>query len=643
MRMLPLLVVPLGVALLAGCGRQPAAPAPAPSPAPAARQIPPPFFPLGVYWPWETTCDPAVVPEPRAERLEPFLAAQLDDLAAHHVTVIWTVNGPDTPAETGLLCRLAAARGIRILAGSGHWGIHAQNQGSRDWLDANLRNGVNLWRDADAAARPLALVIADEPRQDGAPGWTGLAEFAAFAARFAEAGVPVTTTVEWGQRRHVYAAAPTLPFASMNIYPFFGSPHGWRGLQSYGAYSDNVADFVAAAETAGRDAWIMGQAYQELWGPGRVEADGSVTVLAGTGRHWLMPTPAQLRWQVWTAMAHGAKGFTFFAYVVPFRPGPGEPNPEHRAWAVTADTPSGGPMALKSFPEYLPGPQYRAMGETYGRLRPLAGLLNGLRQCADTAQLARPLADAPLPGTVVNLLRTPDNGALCLAVVAAPEEPNALGILLSPEVAGLEPVGDAPSPVPHPAPAPFRAVTVALAPGTGAFYRVVRAEPSRWTRELLFHEDFADDAFADRAAQAAGVRAEGAAGRPRILRATRGEANVTGDPFPSTACYLLYDLDRLAPRDAADNAGAVRFLEHQGWGVSPEAGQGVFIWAGPTPDQLAPLVSSAQPRRLVPLAPQHRFLKIGIAFRQATPDYAGLHAWSLVRWRPRGKTQTPSP
>ena len=58
----------------------------------------------------------------------------------------------------------------------------------------------------------------------------------------------------------------------------------------------------------------MGQAFQGVEGDYSINANGTVTVAAGSGLEWVMPTPAQMSWQAWAAVAMGAKGIIYFTY-----------------------------------------------------------------------------------------------------------------------------------------------------------------------------------------------------------------------------------------------------------------------------------------------------------------------------------------
>ena len=258
------------------------------------------FFPLGVYWPWETT---GVVGQgsERVAKLEPFLIQRLDQLAAHHVNIVWTVNGPDSVAELELLCRLAEPRKICIIAGSGWWAMHPGNANDQ-WARVAVAHLQKICQELAGKPRPMAYTIADEPSGGH------LAAFGRYAAAVKAAGIPATTTVMHGDIEAAADKAATLPWLSVDFYPFFGSTHGPRGDSSYAWFDRVVRRIVKATQQHEQTPWVMAQAYQEIWGPSRLEPDGQVTVLPGGGQHWLLPTPAQIRWQAWTAAALGTRG-----------------------------------------------------------------------------------------------------------------------------------------------------------------------------------------------------------------------------------------------------------------------------------------------------------------------------------------------
>jgi hypothetical protein len=422
-------------------------------------------FPLGVYWPWETTA-PVGRGAERAAKLDQFLVARLEQLASHHVNIIWTVNGPDSVAELTALCRLAEPRGIRVLAGSGWWAMHAGNA-TDAWAQRAVAHLLKVCRELEGGPRPMAFTLADEP--------TGrtMDVFGRYAAAAKAAKIPATTTVMWGDIDAAAAKAASLPWLCVDFYPFFGSHHGPRGDNSYGWFERIVRHIVRATGRRGQVPWVMAQAYQEVWGPARLEPDGQVTVLPGGGQHWLMPTPAQIRWQAWTAAALGAKGVFFFAYGVPSMPKP-QAQAIKEPWAVATPTPTGGPTSLVSYPDFRPGPQFEAMGRVFAEIEPLGSLLLRLRTADEPGQLVAPAQTPTLAGDILNVLTDPASGALYAAVVASPKRaPGPLGVRLGPDVVLLTPIGGAPKPGPLGAgPGSYHITQIVLEPGQGALYRL---------------------------------------------------------------------------------------------------------------------------------------------------------------------------
>lgn len=589
----------------------------------------------GVYWPWETTShlDNAT----RADKLPPFLVERLDDLAAHGVNTIWTTNGPDSTEELALLCRLAEARGIRIVAGGGWWAMqqHNHTDAAADEMVAHVKK---VWTTLEGKPRPFAFTIADEPRT------AYMDVFARYASKVAAAGIPATTVAMWGDYPAAITQATTLPLICQDNYPFFNSTYGPRGDVSYRWFTTNVGAFVRRADAAGMIPWAMPQAYQEIWGPGKLDADGQAIVLPGGGNHWLMPTPAQIRWQTWASVATGAKGVIFFAYAVTSKLNR-QAKLLTEGWAYQQETRTGGPLALVSWPEFAPGPQYRALGLAFREVNGLRKVLPDLRAEPDQKTWVRltesSLDETPwvrltesslLAGDLVTLLRHRETGEQFLAVVASPKEGNrTLQLQVHPDILRLQPLAGAPYPVPFTADvAPYSLVTVTLEPGQGGLYRIIRR--NSLVDKMLVAEDYSSAEYARRAVEVSNVAPEGEAGKPRVLRATRGEPEVPGQEFPVCACFVTYDLQALVPGAAAP--GVMRTFEYDGFGGPGDRGLGVYIWAGPTLDALKPVSSSMAPKKVFPLTPEMRFIKIGISYRQASASYAGLRSWRVVEWQP---------
>ena len=335
------------------------------------------------------------------------------------------------------------------------------------WAQGAVTHLLKVSRELEAGPRPFAFTIADEP--------TGryMDVFGRYAAAVKAARIPATTTVMWGDIDGAAAKASSLPWLCVDFYPFFGSHHGPRGDNSYSWFERIVRHIVRATQRRGQIPWVMAQAYQEIWGPARLESDGRVTVLPGGGQHWLMPTPAQIRWQAWTAAALGAKGVFFFAYGVPSIPNPGA-QPIKEPWAVAMPTPTGGPTSLVSYPDFRPGAQFEAMGKVFAEIEPVGPILLGLRAADEPGQILAPEQTPSFAGDILSVLADPASGALYAAVVASPRRPTGpFKMRLGPEVLLVTPIGGAPKPGPLGAgPGSYHTAQVVLEPGQGALYRL---------------------------------------------------------------------------------------------------------------------------------------------------------------------------
>lgn len=500
----PFVVAAIGAVLacltnVSRCTAQPVQ-KPAP-PASAPPQLAPAqFFPFGVYWPWETT-----VQIPAAEK-EEFLKTRLDDLKAHNVNLVWTTNGPDTVEELGMLCRLADARGIKIVAGSGHW-LMDTSAAHEDWIPGAMAMLRKCWNTLEGKPRPLAFTISDEPQ----PAWMDL--FSQYAKQVADAGIPATTVVQQFATDKALDTngARTMPFLACDIYPFYGSTYGPRGDTSYHFYTTYMRSFARKAHASGVAPWCMAQVYQEVWGPARQEANGQITALAGSVQHWVMPTPAQVRWQTWVSVALGARGMVYFTYgLTHFKadpqaklvwPVPGVTDRDKEV-VLKADRPTGGPLSLVSWPQWQAGPQYEAMSSSYTEIKPLVPLLQKLEPTEDLIHLAK--IDEPVAGDIVGLLSDRQSREIYLAVVASPKRrKNALPIILSGKIKGLQAVKNAPRP-------DFAAgwpTTLALQPGQGAIYKLELDEPT--VNQLLPGQPLALEADANGLVQLQGPAHKG--------------------------------------------------------------------------------------------------------------------------------------
>ncbi len=354
----------------------------------------------------------------------------------------------------GAVARRAAKRGIYLVAALGELAgeVGRIRKGDHEGL---IRRTIEA---GATAPKPIAWGLGDEPRT------AYMDEMAAYVGAWRKyaPGEPVATVAMCGD----VAAAGKAGFDALacDVYPFFspGDPHAYGG-PSPAAWLRNTRRLVQHSPRG----WMMGQAFQEPWGPFELDERGNIVYLPGGAPHWVMPTPDQVRWQALAAVALGAKGMFYFHYRLVLRAKP-RAGPAQLPAAAKEKSNSHRPPTLV-YGDGRPTPQYEALGEAFGWLERWAPQLAPLRPAA-TAE-AWQCQPSPAGGDVVSLLVHPATGRRCLMVVASCDrrESGPMRIRLGLHVAGLrsmttgrelavETSGEA------------RQVEIALAPGTAELF-----------------------------------------------------------------------------------------------------------------------------------------------------------------------------
>jgi hypothetical protein len=344
------------------------------------------IFPFGVYWPWERT-------EGLAKRngLEKWVFVErcLDDLKARGFDAVWAVNLgiPDLP---GLAQRMAV-RGMRLVPGLAE--LHYNVDWRRNnwaYLEKESKRAFEAAGDSPAI---LAWALCDEPGRDI------VGEMETFRRKFVAWGAkqPAVVVTMWPDSP-VYAREAGFGAVCTDVYPFFsaGNPNGPNAPAGSRAWYRRHAQIATgAAKKAGRTPWIMPQCFVDIWGPWKYDDHLEAVMLPGAILHWRQPSVGEVRWQVWSAVGTGVRGFFWYVYL----PAPTD-QPEAKPYAGPAFPPT---LAVKvATPVHAPGgllrpdgsatPGYLAAAEAFAALKPLLPLLKG------AVPTGSPLGEVSPPG-----------------------------------------------------------------------------------------------------------------------------------------------------------------------------------------------------------------------------------------------------
>lgn len=329
-------------------------------------------FPLGVYWPWERT---AGLAQRNGLDKWQFVERCLDDLKRQGFDAVWAVNLgiPDLPG----LARRLAARDMKLVPALGelHYNI-AWRRNNWTYLEKESKRAIAAVGDSPAV---LGWALCDEPRRDL------VGEMETFRQKFAAWGAkqPAVVVTMWPDSP-VYAEKARFDVVCTDIYPFFstGNPNGPNtpaGSRSW--FRRQAQATVQAAQKAGRTPWIMPQCFVDVWGPWKYDEHLNALMLPDSVLHWRQPTLGEIRWQVWSAVGAGMRGFFWYVYLPPAadrpdaKPYVGATFPP--SMAVKEVTPTGGPGGLLK-PDGTATPECRVIAGAFAAVRPLLPLLKGV-------------------------------------------------------------------------------------------------------------------------------------------------------------------------------------------------------------------------------------------------------------------------
>lgn len=351
-------------------------------------------FPLGVYWPWERT--EALAKRNGLEKWA-FVEHCLDDLKANSFDTVWAVN-LTIPDLLGLLQRMAS-RGMKLVPALAE--LHYKINWRRNNWTYLENESKRAFKFAGASPAILAWSLCDEPHLDL------VNEMEMFRRKFIEWGAkqPVVVVTMW-RDSPVYAEQSGFSAVCTDIYPFFstGNPNGPNtpvGSRSW--YRRHVQITAQVARKANRTPWIMPQCFMEIRGPWKYDEHMNVVMLPGAILNWRQPSLGEVRWQVWSAIGAGVKGFFWFVFLPPPKErmeaqpyvGPVFPS----TLAVKEATPvhaTGGMLRADggATPEYL------TAAEAFAALKPLLPLLTG------AVPTGSPFSKVSAPGWIGGLTNT---------------------------------------------------------------------------------------------------------------------------------------------------------------------------------------------------------------------------------------------
>ncbi len=260
------------------------------------------IFPYGVYIGGN---NPEFLPIKSKEELRASIERVCKDIADHNMNCVW----PNNLRWENLPLWLEAGRkyGIRVIPQAGGPPGFVRPQWFRNKDDFTKR------------VEPFYKKLAEKYRNDPALLAWSLTEENPPVKWFYEAIANLTRKMEKWDPNHpmitldnkattAWLNAQTVKPKALarDVYVFFtdGLNGPYEPIGHKSLLIRECIRFREAAESIGAVFWIMGQGQREIvnYGP------------HGTRSTFRYPTPAEIRWQVWTAIQQGAKGFFYFLY-----------------------------------------------------------------------------------------------------------------------------------------------------------------------------------------------------------------------------------------------------------------------------------------------------------------------------------------
>jgi|GEM_PF-1041750 len=348
-------------------------------------------FMRGVYWPWERTAWPA---KNAGMELWQFTDKMLGELKQrYHCDVIWVVNIGS--ADAVKLGDMAQKHGIAVMPVA---------TAMYDWRGIRTKNAAR--RAAQSTVEKLGgsagitgYVLLDEPKR----GEVDHLEMVRQELAELDPGRPALA-VTMLRQTEALAQRTKIPFLVPDPYSYFGpqSPNGPNTpAQSRAYYLHATTRTAAMAKETGKTPWIMPQIFSDVWGDWHYDDKMNVVAEPGSYYHWRMPTPGETKWQVWQAIAAGAKGTVFYVLFPTPNPRRSEQDAKDMPGYRTMKPYDGWPLKKEVTPLHegtgivrndgSSTPQAEAMGETFAALGPHRELLGRLQSAPPVAFATAPL------------------------------------------------------------------------------------------------------------------------------------------------------------------------------------------------------------------------------------------------------------
>jgi len=260
------------------------------------------FMPMGVYLPWGRIISNA---EHNGVEKWTWIANSLAGMREHHINTIWVVGL--TIEDFGPLIDLCESYDMKIIPDLVELTYSVPvYRNNWTYLEEQARRAIAV---AGNSSSIIAWCLCDEPPVDM------VSEMEFYRQSFQQWGAeqPTVTVTQWSVTP-TYGAETEFEALCVDVYPFFynGDLSITSLSQSY--YQRSVGMAVTAALETGKTAWVMPQMFASAEGPWSYTAGYDFMALPGSVVGWRTPTCAEVRWQVWSALANGMKGFIFFLY-----------------------------------------------------------------------------------------------------------------------------------------------------------------------------------------------------------------------------------------------------------------------------------------------------------------------------------------